>query len=209
MVGLEGFNDREPSTLSGGQKQRLAIASVLAIQPDIICMDEPTTDLDPIGKNGVFLIAKKLRDKNMTMIIAEHETEETLYADKIMILDDGKIAATGTPREILTQVDFLRQKGSCAANYRVLQDRLPASDLPLEVDEAIDAWNPLGWKFIEEKHQELVQEDKRRLESHGDIVIEVKDLEPHLSNRLNRVEECQPEIRKGEFLAVGRPKRQR
>ncbi|NLJ61466.1 MAG: ATP-binding cassette domain-containing protein, partial [Firmicutes bacterium] len=164
MVGLEGFNDREPSTLSGGQKQRLAIASVLAIQPDIICMDEPTTDLDPIGKNGVFLIAKRLRDKNMTMIIAEHETEETLYADKIIILDEGKIVETGTPREILTQVDFLRQKGIMPLQTtEFFKDRLPASDLPLEVDEAIDAWNLLGLRIHEEEYQELIHEDKRRL----------------------------------------------
>jgi len=203
MVGLEGFNDREPSTLSGGQKQRLAIASVLAIQPDIICMDEPTTDLDPIGKNGVFLIAKKLRDKNMTMIIAEHETEETLYADKIIILDDGKIAATGTPREILTQVDFLRQKGIMPLQTtEFFKDRLPASDLPLEVDEAIDAWNPLGLEIHEEKHQELVQEDKRRLESHGDIVIEVKDLEHTYPTGLTALRNANLKIRKGEFLAV-------
>lgn len=203
MVGLEGFNDREPSTLSGGQKQRLAIASVLAIQPDIICMDEPTTDLDPIGKNGVFLIAKRLRDKNMTMIIAEHETEETLYADKIIILDEGKIVETGTPREILTQVDFLRQKGIMPLQTtEFFKDRLPASDLPLEVDEAIDAWNLLGLKIHEEKYQELIQEDKRRLESHGDVLIEVKDLEHTYPTGLTALRNANLKIRKGEFLAV-------
>jgi energy-coupling factor transporter ATP-binding protein EcfA2 len=203
MVGLEGFNDREPSTLSGGQKQRLAIASVLAIQPDIICMDEPTTDLDPIGKNGVFLIAKRLRDKNMTMIIAEHETEETLYADKIIILDEGKIVETGTPREILTQVDFLRQKGIMPLQTtEFFKDRLPASDLPLEVDEAIDAWNLLGLRIHEEEYQELIHEDKRRLESHGDVLIEVKDLEHTYPTGLTALRNANLKIRKGEFLAV-------
>ncbi len=203
MVGLEGFNDREPSTLSGGQKQRLAIASVLAIQPDIICMDEPTTDLDPIGKNGVFLIAKRLRDKNMTMIIAEHETEETLYTDKIIILDEGKIVETGTPREILTQVDFLRQKGIMPLQTtEFFKDRLPASDLPLEVDEAIDAWNLLGLRIHEEEYQELIHEDKRRLESHGDVLIEVKDLEHTYPTGLTALRNANLKIRKGEFLAV-------
>ncbi len=78
QVRLEGFEGRQPATLSGGQKQRLAIASVLAIEPRVLCLDEPTTDLDPIGKLGVFEIAEELKERDdVTLIVVEHETEET------------------------------------------------------------------------------------------------------------------------------------
>ena len=87
QVRLGGFENRTPATLSGGQKQRLAIASVLAIEPRILCLDEPTTDLDPIGKLGIFEIAEDLKDRDdVTLIVVEHETEETLDADRIIVL---------------------------------------------------------------------------------------------------------------------------
>src|ERR671939_35104 len=102
QVRLEGFDDRTPATLSGGQKQRLAIASVLAIEPRILCLDEPTTDLDPIGKLGVFEIAEELKDRDdVTLIVVEHETEETLDADRIIVLQEGKIVADRSAREVL------------------------------------------------------------------------------------------------------------
>ncbi len=106
VVGLTDFSDREPSTLSGGEKQRLAIGSVLAGKPTILCMDEPTTDLDPIGKIGIFKIAEKLRsEKKITLIIIEHETEEALHADRVLILKDGKIRSQGNPAEILADIE--------------------------------------------------------------------------------------------------------
>jgi energy-coupling factor transport system ATP-binding protein len=90
QVRLEGFEDRQPATLSGGQKQRLAIASVLAMEPRILCLDEPTTDLDPIGKLGIFEIAEDLKNRDdVTLIVVEHETEETLDADRIAATGPG------------------------------------------------------------------------------------------------------------------------
>src|ERR671912_206410 len=109
-VRLEGFENRTPATLSGGQKQRLAIASVLAIEPRILCLDEPTTDLDPIGKLGIFEIAEDLKDRDdVTLIVVEHETEETLDADRIIVLRDGKIVADRPAREVLRDVDLLEE----------------------------------------------------------------------------------------------------
>src|SRR5918993_1286985 len=109
-VRLEGFENRTPATLSGGQKQRLAIASVLAIEPRILCLDEPTTDLDPVGKLGIFEIAEDLKDRDdVTLIVVEHETEETLDADRIIVLRDGKIVADKPAREVLRDVDLLQE----------------------------------------------------------------------------------------------------
>ena len=85
--------------LSGGQQQRLAIASVLAMHPRILFMDEPTSNLDPIGKEEVFELARKLnREDGLTVIVAEHECEVlAAYADRIVVPDKGKIVMMGTP----------------------------------------------------------------------------------------------------------------
>src|ERR687895_1325256 len=112
QVRLEGFEGRQPATLSGGQKQRLAIASVLAIEPRILCLDEPTTDLDPIGKLEVFEVAEELKDRDdVTLIVVEHETEETLDADRIIVLREGEIVADRPAQEVLRDVDLLMESG--------------------------------------------------------------------------------------------------
>ena len=109
-VRLDGFEGRQPANLSGGQKQRLAIASVLAIEPRILCLDEPTTDLDPIGKLGVFEIAEELKNRDdVTLFVVEHETEETLDADRIIVMRDGKVVADRPAREVLRDVGLLEE----------------------------------------------------------------------------------------------------
>lgn len=113
MVDLAGFEDRMPLALSGGQQQRLAIASVLAMRPRILVMDEPTSNLDPIGKQEVFEIAERLnRDSGMTVVMAEHEVEVMArYADRVIVLDHGRIVANGTPREVFAQRELLSTIG--------------------------------------------------------------------------------------------------
>src|ERR687898_3551379 len=109
-VRLEGFENRTPATLSGGQKQRLAIASVLAIEPRILCLDEPTTDLDPIGKLGIFRIAEELKSRDdVTLIVVEHETEETLDADRIVVLQDGAAVRDRPAPAVLSDAQILEE----------------------------------------------------------------------------------------------------
>ncbi len=109
LVGLGGFEERSPLGLSGGQQQRLAIAAVLAMKPQILIMDEPTSNLDPIGKQEVFDMAAKLnKERGMTVIVIEHEVEVMArYADRVIVLDQGRIVMNGTPQEIFTRVDEL------------------------------------------------------------------------------------------------------
>lgn len=109
LVGLAGFEERSPLALSGGQQQRLAIAAVLAMKPQILIMDEPTSNLDPIGKQEVFNMAAKLnRERGMTVIVIEHEVEVMArYADRVIVLDGGRIVMNGTPQEIFGRVDEL------------------------------------------------------------------------------------------------------
>jgi energy-coupling factor transporter ATP-binding protein EcfA2 len=111
-VGLDGLERREPSALSGGQKQRLALAAVLALQPRILVMDEPTTDLDPAGRAGLFALARRLQqEQGMTVVTAEHDTEAALHADRVVVLDRGCLAADGPPADLLRRVDWLEQRG--------------------------------------------------------------------------------------------------
>ena len=102
LVGLEGFEERSPFEISGGQQQRLAMASALAMKPEILILDEPTSNLDPIGKEEVFSVTRSLNlEEGLTVIIAEHEVEVIAeFADKLILLDEGKINEIGTPQEI-------------------------------------------------------------------------------------------------------------
>ncbi|HTL41290.1 MAG TPA: ATP-binding cassette domain-containing protein [Pseudolysinimonas sp.] len=128
LVGLSGFEERSPLGLSGGQQQRLAIAAVLAMKPQILIMDEPTSNLDPIGKQEVFEIAAKLnREAGMTVVVIEHEVEVMAqYADRVIVIDHGRVIMNGSPAEIFAQVDKLTELGLRAPEAAVLAETLRA-----------------------------------------------------------------------------------
>lgn len=205
-VKLEGFEDRQPSTLSGGQKQRLAIGSVLASHPNIICMDEPTTDLDPVGKLGIFTIAKELHeDKDLTLIIIEHETEEALNADRLIIMENGQIIRDGKPQELLKDVKLADTIGIMALQipkYFSKVTSLKEQDLPLTPQEGYDKFKSLGVEIDDNKYNELLQMDRDREKNYGDILIEVKDLEHKYPNGKKALRGANLQVREGEFLAV-------
>ncbi len=142
LVGLDGLEERSPLGLSGGQQQRLAIAAVLAMRPSILFMDEPTSSLDPVGKAEVFEIARRLnRDDGMTILVAEHEVEILAeYADRIVVLDAGRIAFGGTPAEVLGRVDELAALGLRVPQVTALARAVDpaATALPLTVEAALD-----------------------------------------------------------------------
>jgi energy-coupling factor transport system ATP-binding protein len=151
LVGLGGFEERSPLGLSGGQQQRLAIAAVLAMKPQILIMDEPTSNLDPIGKQEVFDMAAKLnRERGMTVIVIEHEVEVMArYADRVIVLDAGRIVMNGTPQEIFSRVDELDalklRVPESAALARVLGSEygLWKGTVPITTEPAVSAINEL------------------------------------------------------------------
>lgn len=106
-VGLGGFERRETHALSGGQKQRVAIAGVLAMKPHVIVLDEATAMLDPRGRRGLMRTARALHEQGMTVVMITHFMEEAADADRVVVLDQGKIALEGTPAEVLTHADEL------------------------------------------------------------------------------------------------------
>lgn len=146
LVGLKGFEERTPLGLSGGQQQRLAIAAVLAMKPQLLIMDEPTSNLDPIGKQEVFGMATTLnQDYGMTVIVIEHEVEVLAkYADRIIAMDEGSVVANGSPAEIFGQVDLMEGLGLRVPEATALADILAKRGLwqgpkPTKTDEAIAA----------------------------------------------------------------------
>ncbi|MBM7570723.1 energy-coupling factor ABC transporter ATP-binding protein [Aquibacillus albus] len=143
-VGLAGFEKRSPLALSGGQQQRLAIASVMAMEPSIMMMDEPTTMLDPVGKNEVFKVLKSLKEKGMTGVIIEHEIERlTMYCDKILVLHEGESILFGTPKEIFSDLMLLKKfklRGPQVTEvaYEVFNDK---EQIPVVLDEAVQSFS--------------------------------------------------------------------
>lgn len=108
-VGMYEFRKHSPNKLSGGQKQRVSIAGVIAMHPKCIILDEPTAMLDPNGRKEVIRAVRALNDvENITVVLITHYMEEIIYANKVFVMDNGKIAMEGTPREIFSRVEELK-----------------------------------------------------------------------------------------------------
>ena len=111
-VGMEKFRRSSPTRLSGGQKQRIAIAGVLALKPKILVLDESTAMLDPQGRKEVLEVVKKInREQKVTVITITHYMDEVLNADRVIVLNDGEIALQGTPKEIFSQKEKIKEMG--------------------------------------------------------------------------------------------------
>ena len=112
QVGMYEYRTHAPHLLSGGQKQRVAIAGVIAMQPKIIVLDEPTAMLDPQGREEVLSTVTKLcREKGMTVVLITHHMDECVGADKLVIMSNGYIKAVGTPAEIFSDVEMMAREG--------------------------------------------------------------------------------------------------
>ncbi len=138
IVRLEGLEDRSPSELSGGQKQRLAIAAILTMLPEVLVLDEPTSQLDPIGTTEVFSVIEDLKEKHrMTIIIVTHKSELVAeFADKVLILDKGKVLAVGEPHEVFKKVNLLNETGVQPIPVSLLFKKLNSEEIPVTINEA-------------------------------------------------------------------------
>lgn len=112
MVGMSEYSLHAPHLLSGGQKQRIAIAGVLAMAPKCIVFDEPTAMLDPGGREDIIKIIRELREEyGVTVVLITHHMEETIHADRLIVMDNGKIVMDGKPSEVFTHVEKLKALG--------------------------------------------------------------------------------------------------
>ncbi len=143
-VGMWEYRHSSPNKLSGGQKQRVAIAGVVAMHPKCIVLDEPTAMLDPVGRKDVIRTVRALNMvENVTVVLITHYMEEVIYADKVIVMDDGKVVMQGTPGEIFSQVDTLKKYRLDVPQVTLLAYELKKAglDLPagiLSIEELVD-----------------------------------------------------------------------
>jgi energy-coupling factor transport system ATP-binding protein len=131
-VGMYEYRKHSPNKLSGGQKQRVSIAGVLAMHPKVIVFDEPTAMLDPNGRKEVIRAARGLNQvEGVTIILITHYMEEIVHADQVFVMDHGKIAMQGTPREIFSQVERLKELRLDVPQVTLLAHELQQAGVPL------------------------------------------------------------------------------
>lgn len=144
MTGIADLADRSPYSLSGGQQQRVALASILVMQPKVLVLDEPTSQMDPIGTREVFGVIRKMAEQGITVVMAEHKIEWIAqFADRVIALWEGKILLEGKPQEVLTD-ERLVEKGFGVSRYtttaRLAQERRlwqKERPLPVTLEEAV------------------------------------------------------------------------
>ena len=143
-TGMVAYRKHSPNKLSGGQKQRVAIAGVMAMKPKCIILDEPTAMLDPNGRKEVLKAVRELNQaEGVTVILITHYMEEVIYADKVFVMDEGRIVMRGTPREVFSQVDKLKELRLDVPQVTLLAYELRKAGVPvpegiLTTEELVD-----------------------------------------------------------------------
>jgi energy-coupling factor transporter ATP-binding protein EcfA2 len=144
LTGISDLADRSPYSLSGGQQQRVALTSILVMQPKVLVLDEPTSQMDPIGTREVFGVIRTMAERGMTVILVEHKMEWIAqFADRVIALKDGRILLSGTPQEVLTS-DLLMDQGFGISRYTSVAREASkrglwqtTKPLPVTLDEAV------------------------------------------------------------------------
>lgn len=143
-VGMTAYKEASPNHLSGGQKQRVAIAGIMAMEPECIILDEPTAMLDPKGRRHVLSLVKALnREKKITMLMVTHHMEEVLLADRIIVMDHGKIVMDGTPKEVFSRVEEMKQLGlevpyAAELAWQLRKEGVPLSETVITREELVE-----------------------------------------------------------------------
>jgi len=148
LTGITDLKDRSPYSLSGGQQQRVALASILVMEPKVLVLDEPTSQLDPVGSREVFQVIKEMSERGLTVILVEHKVEWIAqYADRVVALHEGQILIEGKPRDVLTS-PLLSERGFGLSRYTMAarearEGKLwPAGlILPVTLQEAVDGFS--------------------------------------------------------------------
>lgn len=146
LTGISDLADRSPYSLSGGQQQRVALTSILVMQPKVLVLDEPTSQMDPIGTREVFGVIRAMAERGMTVLMAEHKVEWIAnFADRVVALHDGEILLEGTPQDVLTS-DLLVEKAFGISRYTSVARKAKelglwkGNRLPVTLEEAMDGF---------------------------------------------------------------------
>lgn len=223
FAGLEDLGlEREPAGLSGGQKQRLVFASVLAMHPNLLVLDEPTSDLDPKGTREVLEIVSDLAgseppeefavpgadwDGPDTIVIVTHKIEEAVLADRAVLLKDGTVFENGPAEDVFTDADTLREARIAVPPIVEIFDRVgfPRDDVPITVPDAVDevrdapvSWTPLGEETLHRSPAGTGGDE-------GDVVFELDDVVYEYDTDqgpIRAVDGVSLDVREGEVVAI-------
>jgi energy-coupling factor transporter ATP-binding protein EcfA2 len=150
LTGISDLADRSPYSLSGGQQQRVALTSILVMQPKVLVLDEPTSQMDPIGTREVFGVIRSMAERGMTVILVEHKVEWIArFADRVIALKDGKILLDGAPSEVLTS-PLLPSNGFATSRYTAVARKAQEmglwdrEKLPVTLEEAVEGFSQQG-----------------------------------------------------------------
>ncbi len=201
LVRLEVLRHKAPAGLSGGQKQRLALASVLALEPQALVLDEPTSDLDPAGRRDLWEAIRRLREERaLTLLIIDPETDELGWADRLIVLDRGRVALSGTPAELWSEADRLDALGVKGFTLARLATALGLAERWQDPDGAATAIRAAGWRVAEGAADRLRRADDER--ASGEVLLNVEDLTHHYPDGTEALAGVSCAIRRGEFVAI-------
>ena len=220
-VGMLEYRHSSPNKLSGGQKQRVAIAGVVAMKPKCIVLDEPTAMLDPNGRKEVLKTVKELNKREkVTVILITHHMNEVIDADKVFVMDSGKVVLEGTPREIFSKVSELKKLGldvpqATEIAYNLKGKGIDLGDCVLSIKEFKERYKQVTGKDIaslnlQESHSMLDENLDENISDKEDVnkklVLEAKNLsyvyEEGTANEKGALDDVSLNIHEGEFLAI-------
>ncbi len=200
-VGLEGLEERHPSLMSGGQKQKVALAAVLALRPPILLLDDPTSDLDPISTQVFLDTIDEVRQKyGLTVILSEHKIEPSLIrADKILVMDEGRIVLEGSPKDVLVKIDQLRQYKLRPLQTAEISWELhkikPSIPITTDIDELAKSLELL----VKAKPAANIPKKETAL---GKLIVEVRDLDCVFRNGFQALYSINFDVCAGELVAI-------
>jgi len=204
MVGLAGLERRDPLTLSGGQRQRLVIGSVLVREPRILVMDQPMTDLDPAGRKEFVELLSQLQKNGITLVWAEHESEDLIGVDQVCLLDDGRIGWQGLMSGFLRQPQIARQFGIRPSALAECFEGWDVPSLPITIDEAWCLAESLGLRLDPPPQIRMgpVSTDRGSVSDSLPILLELKNVSYRFAGGVQAITDITVTIRQGEFVAI-------
>lgn len=205
LVRLEQYATTSPHRLSGGEQQACAIAAVMAMHPSIFVLDEPTSNLDPIGSHRVLeLITQMVREAKNTMLIVEHKMEELLpIVDRLIILNEGKIILEGKPRELLHDVQLMEKIGLKPPQVSLLAAKIDKKrigpELPLTLEEAISKFQAI----MQKRDGEQIKISEKRPVRLGEEIIRTEELwHIYEEGEVQAIRGIDMSIRAGDFIGI-------
>ena len=201
LVRLSHLRHKAPAALSGGQKQRLALASVLALAPSILVLDEPTSDLDPAGRRELLEAIRSLRrERDLTLLMIDPETDELGWADRLIVLERGRIAMEGPPAALWARADEMEALGVKGFTLAKLGRRLGLAERWTDAEAASDAIRRAGWRAAPDASDRLAAGDRER--AGGESLLELDSLVHRYPDGTEALCGVSCTIRRGEFVAL-------